>query len=53
MRKLISIVIIFLLCFSSSIAQEKLTKEEAVNLGYVTPEEYDQWVKPEDMVGGL
>jgi fumarate hydratase class II len=28
-------------------------KEEAVNLGYVTPEEYDQWVKPEDMVGGL
>jgi fumarate hydratase class II len=47
------IVIIFLLCFSSSFAQEKLTKEEAVNLGYVTPEEYDQWVKPEDMVGGL
>ena len=28
-------------------------KEEAVNLGYVTAEEYDQWVKPEDMVGGL
>ena len=28
-------------------------KEEAVRLGYVTAEEYDQWVKPEDMVGGL
>lgn len=25
-------------------------KEEAVKLGYVTPEEFDQWVKPEDMV---
>lgn len=28
-------------------------KEEAVNLGYVTTEEYDEWVKPEDMVGSL
>ncbi len=28
-------------------------KEEAVKLGYVTPEDYDAWVKPEDMVGGL
>ncbi len=28
-------------------------KEEAVGLGYVTEEEYDQWVKPEDMVGSL
>lgn len=28
-------------------------KEEAVNLGYVTEEEYDAWVKPEEMVGGL
>lgn len=26
-------------------------KEEAVRLGYVTEEEYDQWVRPEDMVG--
>ena len=26
-------------------------KEEAVNLGYVTAEEFDEWVKPEDMVG--
>ena len=25
-------------------------KEEAVNLGYVTAEEFDEWVKPEDMV---
>ena len=28
-------------------------KEEAVRLGYVTPEEYDAWVKPEEMIGGL
>ncbi len=28
-------------------------REEAVRLGYVTEEEYDQWVRPEDMVGGL
>jgi len=28
-------------------------KEEAVNLGYVTPDEFDAWVKPEDMVGEL
>jgi fumarate hydratase class II len=28
-------------------------KEEAINLGYVTSEDYDAWVKPEDMVGSL
>lgn len=28
-------------------------KTEAVNLGYVTAEDYDAWVKPEDMVGNL
>ncbi len=28
-------------------------KEEAVNLGYVSAEDYDAWVKPEDMVGAL
>ena len=28
-------------------------KEEAINLGYVTAEEYDEWVKPENMVGSL
>ncbi|WP_299220397.1 class II fumarate hydratase [uncultured Aquimarina sp.] len=28
-------------------------KQEAVALGYVTEEEFDQWVKPEDMVGAL
>lgn len=28
-------------------------KEEAINLGYVTAEEYDEWVKPDEMVGGL
>ena len=28
-------------------------KEEAINLGYVTAKEYDEWVRPEDMVGSL
>lgn len=28
-------------------------KQEAVNLGYVTEEEYDQWVVPADMTGSL
>ena len=28
-------------------------REEAIRLGYVTPEEYDEWVRPEDMVGSL
>ncbi|WP_086476556.1 MULTISPECIES: class II fumarate hydratase [Arenibacter] len=28
-------------------------KEEAINLGYVTAEQYDEWVRPEDMVGTL
>jgi fumarate hydratase class II len=28
-------------------------KEEAVNLGYLTPEEFDQWVDPSKMIGSL
>ncbi len=28
-------------------------KDEAVRLGYVTSEDFDAWVKPEDMVGSL
>ena len=28
-------------------------KEEAVRLGYVTPEQYDEWVNPAEMTGGL
>ena len=28
-------------------------KEEAINLGYVSAEDYDEWVKPEKMVGSL
>lgn len=28
-------------------------KQEAVRLGYVSPEDFDAWVKPEDMVGSL
>jgi len=28
-------------------------KEESINLGYLTFEEFDEWVRPEDMCGGL
>jgi len=28
-------------------------KEEAVNLGFLSEEEFDEWVRPEDMVGSL
>ncbi|MDT0651680.1 class II fumarate hydratase [Autumnicola edwardsiae] len=28
-------------------------KEEAVNLGHLTAEEFDEWVQPKDMVGNL
>jgi len=28
-------------------------KEMAVKLGYVTPDQFDEWVKPENMVGKL
>ncbi len=28
-------------------------KEEAIRLGYVTAEQYDEWVKPEEMTSGL
>ncbi|RYZ60161.1 MAG: class II fumarate hydratase, partial [Chitinophagaceae bacterium] len=28
-------------------------KEMAVKLGYVTPEQFDEWVVPENMVGDL
>ena len=28
-------------------------KEESINLGYLTAEEFDAWVRPEDMCGSL
>lgn len=28
-------------------------KEEAINLGYLTAEEFDEWVRPEEMTGSL
>ncbi len=28
-------------------------KEEAINLGYLSEQEFNEWVKPEDMVGSL
>jgi len=36
-------------------AHEKGTtlKEEAINLGYLSAEQFDEWVRPEDMIGSL
>lgn len=28
-------------------------KEAAIDLGYLTAEQFDEWVRPEDMIGGL
>lgn len=28
-------------------------KEESINLGYLSAEEFDEWVRPEDMIGSL
>ncbi len=33
--------------------QGKTLKQTALDLGYVTAEEFDQWVKPEEMVGKI
>ncbi len=33
--------------------QGKTLKQTAVDLGYVTPEQFDEWVKPEEMVGKI
>ena len=38
---------------TSAHANGTTLKEEATNLGYVTAEEYDAWVKPENMIGSL
>jgi fumarate hydratase class II len=31
----------------------KTLKETAIELGYLSSEQFDEWVKPEDMIGGL
>ncbi len=33
--------------------QDKTLRQVAVELGYLTPEQFDEWVKPEDMVGDI
>ncbi|MDQ3108770.1 MAG: class II fumarate hydratase [Bacteroidota bacterium] len=33
--------------------ENKTLKEAAIETGYLTAEEFDQWVRPEDMVGSL
>ena len=31
----------------------KTLKQTAVDLGYTTAEQFDEWVRPEDMIGSL
>ncbi len=33
--------------------ENKTLREAAIELGYVTNEQFDQWVRPEDMIGSL
>jgi fumarate hydratase class II len=33
--------------------ENKTLREAAIELGHVTSEQFDQWVKPEEMVGSL
>lgn len=33
--------------------EHKTLKQTAVDLGYLTPEQFDEWVKPEEMVGDI
>ncbi len=33
--------------------EDKTLKATAIELGYLTAKEFDEWVKPEDMIGGL
>ncbi len=33
--------------------EDKTLKETAIELGYLTAEEFDEWVRPEDMIGGM
>ncbi|MEL7124182.1 MAG: class II fumarate hydratase [Bacteroidota bacterium] len=33
--------------------EDKTLKEAAIELGLLTAEQFDEWVKPEDMIGGL
>src|SRR3984885_1018292 len=37
----------------TALKQGKTLKQTAVKLGYVTPEEFDQWVDPSKMVGSI
>ena len=37
----------------AALKENKSLREAAVDLGYLTNEQFDQWVKPEDMIGSL
>jgi len=33
--------------------EDKTLKQAAIELGYLTDKEFDEWVRPEDMIGGM
>ena len=37
----------------TALKENKSLREAAVGLGFLTNEQFDQWVRPEDMIGGL
>ena len=37
----------------TALKENKSLREAAVGLGLLTNEQFDQWVRPEDMIGGL
>jgi fumarate hydratase class II len=37
----------------TALKENKSLREAAIGLGLLTNEQFDQWVRPEDMIGGL
>jgi len=37
----------------TALKENKSLREAAIQLGYLTNEQFDEWVRPEDMIGGL
>ena len=37
----------------TALKENKSLREAAIGLGFLTNEQFDQWVRPEDMIGGL
>jgi fumarate hydratase class II len=47
----IFMLLIYSIKSNKLINKGKTLKQTAIDLGYVTPGQFDEWVKPEEMVG--